>query len=871
MRFTLLIGYICLIVCVIASNDISGRTLTRERVVFSPLVGDALQESLASRNARLVRSLENMPGFHLVLPLHSHAFSRANPLDAWSASHTEHPVVLRTADPLYHNQWHLSNTGQNGAAIGEDARVSTAWNLFPSIRGQGIRLAICDDGVEYSHPDLIGRVDLSSSYNYVENNADPMPSEYDFHGTSCAGVAAATAGNHVCGSGAAPETELIALRLLGYIPAPLQDWREAQALATGSMLASQSQSQSQSQGSGASVSHASGVVDISSNSWGPYDSGSERVGPGELTLYALHMGVSTGRGDVSAAAESPMLSPRGIVYTWAGGNGRGNGDHCNLDGYANSPYTLSVSALGPNGRAAYYAERCTMHVISAPSSGCVDAQCQQTLGITTTDRSGTNGYDRSSCTSDFGGTSSAAPLVAGIVALILQKAPLLTWRDVMNLLIRSARLPALSPWALDRWQVNGANLSYSPWYGFGVIDAAAALQQLETTTPNGVLLPSWRVLTRTLTLPIEGEGSETASLGWQRPHHRSLQWSFMPSSSLLGTESTFIVEQVEVQINCDYPNALDLQVSLTSPDGTTSHLMAPVNYRNNNLFYLRVEEGKEGKEGERIEVALVTNEGAMDLDSWGKHFLSPSVYPQLTPGQPVLHFYQVGEAIESVAASLEAKDIPLLLWVDPFPTPLPLPSMAYSSRMLILRLPYALGLRLLATASSPLGGGFTLFREVREDRPRKQLPPLQHWPLRSLLHWGETIGGGEGLAEKDLPWLLSVELRQQSQVTGHCESNATLTFYGHCPEGANNPSCEARTHCPPGQGGNPCRLCAPDTYRSLGTISQHCLPCPGAPRGALSCPSDWENPLPSTPSSSSTLQVSSSSSSSSSVPSFAWS
>lgn len=82
----------------------------------------------------------------------------------------------------------------------------------------------------------------------------------------------------------------------------------------------------------------------------------------------------------------------------------------------NKRYTVSVPAVDSRGLQAYYSEDCSMHVVAAPSSGGGTA-------ITSTAR-------RAACTSTFGGTSAAAPMVAGIAALILEANSELTWRSV---------------------------------------------------------------------------------------------------------------------------------------------------------------------------------------------------------------------------------------------------------------------------------------------------------------------------------------------------------------------------------------------------------------------------------------------------------
>jgi proprotein convertase subtilisin/kexin type 7 len=165
---------------------------------------------------------------------------------------------------------------------------------------------------------------------------------------------------------------------------------------------------------GHSFTHSLQVNDIFSCSWGPDDDGKTVDGPLTLARRALVTGVMTGRHGY------------GSIYVVASGNGGGI-DNCNYDGYANSIYTLTIGAIQEDNGLPYYAERCAaMHAVTY-SSG------KNGKAITTTDwmRNG----DPNSCTSSHSGTSAAAPLAAGLVALMLQLRPCLTWRDVQHVIV----------------------------------------------------------------------------------------------------------------------------------------------------------------------------------------------------------------------------------------------------------------------------------------------------------------------------------------------------------------------------------------------------------------------------------------------------
>ncbi|MCH8922171.1 MAG: S8 family serine peptidase, partial [Planctomycetes bacterium] len=204
-------------------------------------------------------------------------------------------------DPYFDSQWHLRNTGQTGGLPGVDANVVPAWD---TAQGRGVVIGIVDDGIEFTHPDLSAQYRADLSFDFLDNDNDPSPilANGDFHGTSVAGVAAAAGDNGTGVSGAAPQAELAALRLVSF---PLSnDAQEAAAL-----------------------SHERDQIDIYNNSWGPPDDGTT-LAPGPLTLQAIQDGINLGRGGL------------GSIYTWAAGNGLLEFDDSNYDGYANLRYTI---------------------------------------------------------------------------------------------------------------------------------------------------------------------------------------------------------------------------------------------------------------------------------------------------------------------------------------------------------------------------------------------------------------------------------------------------------------------------------------------------------------------------------------------------
>lgn len=329
------------------------------------------------------------------------------------------------------SQWHLAA-----------ADVFSAWGRGYFGRGTGI--VIVDNGVQGSHPDIVRGFDYQASANFNSGDPrDPSPTGNDCHGTSAAGIAGAWGaqsppGHGICGQGVAPESTTVGVKLIAEAVTPAKEAR--------AMLVAKAQS------------------DVYSCSWGPADDGATLDGPDDDVRAAIREGATNGRGGL------------GCLYAWAAGNGRANGDSCAYDGYASDPYVAAVAAVTCVGRAAWYSEACPAVFISAPSSG--DGK-----SIATTDISGRRGASAGDCNSAFGGTSAAAPFAAGVFALIRSVNCNLTKRDVMRIAARTAtRVDPADP----SWQLNGAGIWHSPRYGFGMVNAGAAVLLAETYAPTPV-------------------------------------------------------------------------------------------------------------------------------------------------------------------------------------------------------------------------------------------------------------------------------------------------------------------------------------------------------------------------------------------------
>ncbi len=427
-------------------------------------------------------------------------------------------------DALINQQWHLKFNNQTGAVAGTDLNIESVW-AYPTAgaghRGRGVRIGIVDDGLQTSHPDLSPNVDTTNGKDWNGNDSDPNPGAGDDHGTACAGDAAARGNNGIGVSGSAPEATLVGMRL---IAAATTDTQEAEAM-----------------------NYLPQLIQIKSNSWGPDDTGDILEAPGPLTKAALQSAAETGR------------DGKGTISMWAGGNGLDTNDNSNYDGYANSIYTIAVGAFDSLSRQAWYSEPGANLVITSPSSGDAPA-----LGKTTTDRTGSAGYVAGDYESDFGGTSSATPTAAGVVALMLEANPNLGWRDVQEILMRSAKKvnPSDADW---KTPIAPANINHNHKFGAGLVDASAAVN----------LAIGWTNLGEQLKRTLAQSGLSVAI-----PNQNT---TGITREFTVAAQDNIRVEHVTVTVDINHTSRGNLKITLTSPSGTVSRL-AEVHSDSGNNF-----------------------------------------------------------------------------------------------------------------------------------------------------------------------------------------------------------------------------------------------------------------------------------------------
>jgi len=442
-------------------------------VRFDPKASNAQIDKLLEKYA--VKVLKEYEGEKNAFLVQVTASSGANPIKVANLLAQEKLVLsaepnmvnrFRAAfippDPYFKRQWHLSAKNRPQLVAEASVDAPSAWDVTRGDRG--IVVAVIDDGFDLNHPDFKGTGKVVFPKDYVDGDAKPFPEavEGDYHGTPCAGVAIAESnGRGVVGIAHGCAFMPVRFPLSADDDLLIEIFEEAGAKA-----------------------------DVISCSWGPPPVYAPLPIAFANTLTRLATsGGPRGKGCVicfaAANFNAPINDPKNTSgFTWRDYEGtlrRTTGPI--LNGNAAHPNVIAVAASTSLNKHSAYSNWGAEISVCAPSNNFHPLDPQQFVpgrGIWTTDNEayGEGFTAHSRYTGQFGGTSSATPLVAGVAALVLAANSNLTAAEVKDILQSSA--DKIVDTDLDI--VHGVNRGQykngrCDWFGYGKVNAAKAVAE----------------------------------------------------------------------------------------------------------------------------------------------------------------------------------------------------------------------------------------------------------------------------------------------------------------------------------------------------------------------------------------------------------
>jgi|GEM_PF-5895967 len=268
--------------------------------------------------------------------------------------------------------------------------ISDAWEMS---KGQGVVVAVVDDGVDDKHPNLIGQLALDHAYDFQQENSDARPKVFrlpyhdpahnDIHGTPCAGLIVSNGNEGVWG--VAPKSQVLPIRVSNKANGLV-------LVATHLLCDALTQA----------AEHARVIV----CSWylGGYDTLVED------TLQRITEG---------------MGGQQSVIVVAAAGNDAAD----RLRFPASSSFAVGVGAVDLSGQ----------HIPkSNKGAGLNLVAVGGSLWTTDVQIHPAYGYSPGSLFTQFGGTSSATAVVSGVIALMLSVCSRLTFGEVLEILQETA-------------------------------------------------------------------------------------------------------------------------------------------------------------------------------------------------------------------------------------------------------------------------------------------------------------------------------------------------------------------------------------------------------------------------------------------------
>lgn len=325
---------------------------------------------------------------------------------------------LKTSEPLYQEQWalHYDKPFYDAYEIEKDAHIHATKSMH-SWTGKGVKVAVIDMGLDENHEEYRNNIVKLINSADGSNNVKCTNSEECYHGSAVTGIIASNINGKGL-RGIAPDVEIVFIKLdlAGYI-------------GDDEILNALEYAEKEN-------------VDIINNSWGTGE-----VSP--VVQEKIDEMAINGR------------NGKGIVFVFASGNKgkESNNDESMLQA------VIGVGSTDEENLRAVYSNFGEGLDVVAPGG--------LSLGITTTyisdDEEHVNNYMKAEDYEKFRGTSASAPIVAGAVALLLEKKFDLTREAVQNIIRNNTdKIGSVE-------YVNGKN----NYYGYGKLNVDKMMDSLD--------------------------------------------------------------------------------------------------------------------------------------------------------------------------------------------------------------------------------------------------------------------------------------------------------------------------------------------------------------------------------------------------------
>lgn len=384
-------------------------------------------------------------------------------------------------------------------------------SVWDDYQGAGIKIGVLDTQIDFLHTELSRAYDTALDYSFSEGTDDIIiqSSKLDDSHGTMVAGVISAEGDNSYGSVGIAQEATLVGLALDYSSADVV----SQALAG---------------------IRAGADLDVLNNSWSftaNFADNFSRGTDGAEMEAALEFTASTGRDGL------------GTSMVFAAGN-TGTSGSSNYHNFQNSPYTIAVGAVDRDGDASYFTSIGANVLISAAGSSVYTTLPNEDFNYVS-------------------GTSFAAPAVSAVIALMLEANPELGYRDIQQILALSAQKVGLGEGSAhgDGWLTNGADnfngggMHFSDSFGYGFLNAHDAVRLAETWNKQQTVenRATTEVTVKTDAALVAGSSD-----------HISVE---------LQVTDEIIAEHVQLSMNLSWALTGDLDVYLTSPDGTSVRLV----------------------------------------------------------------------------------------------------------------------------------------------------------------------------------------------------------------------------------------------------------------------------------------------------------